>query len=133
MKPAETLNRLVEGWIDPFRPTAELRPPDKAVPFFIYFLRQAKLPFFVLLILGGLVALVEASLFYYVGRLVDVLDASRQAAGWNGLIAAHGLELTTMLVVVVVIRFIISWLSAAVEEQAINIGFYNLVRWQSYA
>jgi len=133
MKLAETLNRVFEGWIDPFRPTANLRPPDKAIPFFLYFLRQAKLPFFALLILGGLVALVEAALFYYVGRLVDVLDASHQAAGWNGLIAAHGLELTTMLVVVVGIRFIISWLSAVVEEQTINIGFYNLVRWQSYA
>jgi len=133
MKLAETLNRVFEGWIDPFRPTANLRPPDRALPFFIYFLRQAKLPFFALLVLGGLVALVEAALFYYVGRLVDVLDASHQAAGWHGLIAAHGLELTTMLVVVVGIRFIISWLSAVVEEQTINIGFYNLVRWQSYA
>ena len=65
--------------------------------------------------------------------LVDILDASHQAAGWPGLIAAHGAELITMLFVVIIARFIISWLSAVVEEQTINIGFYNLVRWQSYA
>jgi len=129
----EKLNRTFEGWIDPFQPRADLRPPDKAVPFFLHFLGQARLPFVALLVLGGLVALVEASLFYYVGRLVDILDSSHQANGWAGLWAAHGNELLTMLFVVVVARFVISWLSAAVEEQSINIGFYNLVRWQSYA
>jgi ATP-binding cassette, subfamily B, multidrug efflux pump len=129
----EKLNRTFEGWIDPFRPTGELRPPDRALPFFVHFIRQAKLPFVVLLILGGLVALVEAALFYYVGRLVDILDASHQAQGWPGLLAAHAPELAGMLFVVVVARFVISWLSAAVEEQTINVGFYNLVRWQSYA
>jgi len=129
----EKLNRVFEGWIDPFRPAPDLRPPDKALPFFAYFIRQAKLPFLALLVLGGLVALVEASLFYYVGRIVDMLDTSHPGAGWTGLIAGHGAELLTMLVVVVLIRFVVSWLSAAVEEQSINLGFYNRVRWQSYS
>ncbi len=44
--------------------------------------------FLALLILGGAVALVEAALFYYVGRLVDILDSANQADGWAGLIAA---------------------------------------------
>ena len=129
----ETLNRIFEDWIDPFRPAAELRPPERALPFFLHFIGQARLPFVALLILGGAVALVEAALFYYVGRLVDILDASHQAQGWPGLLAAHAPELVGMLIVVVLVRFLISWLSAAVEEQTINIGFYNLVRWQSFA
>jgi ATP-binding cassette subfamily B multidrug efflux pump len=129
----EKLNLAFEGWIDPFRPGAALRPPDSAASYILHFIRQAKLPFIALLVLGGLVALVEAALFYYVGRLVDILDASRQAGGWQNLWAQHGGELLTMLAVVVVIRFVITWLSAAVEEQAISIGFYNLVRWQAYA
>jgi ATP-binding cassette subfamily B multidrug efflux pump len=133
MKLVEALNHLFESWINPFRSRTDVSPPGKALPFFIYFIGQAKIPFVALLVLGGFVALVEAALFYYVGRLVDILDASHQAAGWPGLIAAHGPELITMLFVVIVVRFIISWLSAVVEEQTINIGFYNLVRWQSYA
>jgi ATP-binding cassette subfamily B multidrug efflux pump len=133
MTPKEKLNRTFEGWIDPFQPRADLRPPEQAVPFFLHFIGQAKLPFAALLVLGGLVALVEASLFYFVGRLVDILDSSHQASGWAGLWSAHGGELVEMLFVVIVARFVISWLSAAVEEQSINIGFYNLVRWQSYA
>jgi len=128
-----TLNRFFEDWIDPFRPADDRHPPGRAVPFFFYFISQAKIAFIALLVLGGAVALVEAALFYYVGRLVDVLDASHQADGWNGLVARHGPELVGMVVVVVGVRFVISWLSAAVEEQTVNIGFYNLVRWQSYA
>ncbi len=129
----EKLNRTFEGWIDPFQPRADLRPPDQAVPFFLHFVRQARLPFIALLVLGGLVALVEAALFYYVGRLVDILDATHQTGGLQALWAAHGTELIWMLFVVVIVRFVVTWLSAVVEEQTINIGFYNLVRWQSYA
>ena len=133
MKFLEPLQRLFEGWIDPFQPTGELRPPAAVVPFFLYFIRQAKLPILSLLALGGIVALIEAALFYYVGRLVDILDASHQSAGWGGLLSAHGAEMALMVAVVLFVRFAISWLAAAVEEQSVTIGFYNLVRWQSYA
>ncbi|MEO5806055.1 ABC transporter ATP-binding protein [Devosia sp.] len=127
------LHRIFEHWIDPFRSKTDLQPPNSMLRFFWHYISQAKLPFLALLALGGAVALVEASLFYYVGRLVDILDASDQAAGWGGIVASNGRELAIMLVVVLVIRFIITWLSAVVEEQSVNLGFYNLVRWQAYA
>jgi ATP-binding cassette subfamily B multidrug efflux pump len=126
------LHRIFESWLDPFRPVANLQPPSGPA-FFWHYIRQAKLPFLSLLILGGAVALVEAALFYYVGRLVDILDVANQAAGWSGLIAASGTELAIMLVVVLGVRFVVTWLSAVVEEQTVNLGFYNLVRWQAYA
>jgi ATP-binding cassette subfamily B multidrug efflux pump len=129
----EQLNHAFEGWIDPFRPGAGVRPPANATGFFLHFIRQAKLPFIALLVLGGLVALVEAALFFYIGRLVDILDGSQRASGWAQLWDKHGGELVTMLVVIVLVRFVITWLAAAVEEQSIDIGFYSLVRWQSYA
>jgi len=127
------LHKIFESWLDPFRPVANLQPPISGPRFFWHYISQAKLPFLALLILGGAVALVEASLFYYVGRLVDMLDMANQGAGWDGLIAANGRELVIMLVVVLGVRFIVTWLSAVVEEQTVNLGFYNLVRWQAYA
>ena len=127
------LHKIFESWLDPFRPVANLQPPISGPRFFWHYISQAKLPFLALLILGGAVALVEASLFYYVGRLVDMLDMANQGAGWEGLIAANGNELVIMLVVVLGVRFIVTWLSAVVEEQTVNLGFYNLVRWQAYA
>ncbi|MDB5540063.1 MAG: multidrug transporter ATP-binding protein [Devosia sp.] len=133
MKLLEPIHRLFETWIDPFGKSGDLRPPAVTWQFFWFYISQAKLPFLALLALGGLVALVEAALFYYVGRIVDILDSSNQAAGWGGLIADFGPELVWMLVVTLGFRFIITWLSATVEEQTVNLGFYNLVRWQAYA
>lgn len=127
------IHRVFETWIDPFRHTDTLQPPSTGPRFFWHYISQAKLPFLSLLILGGAVALVEAALFYYVGRLVDILDAANQSNGWAGLWAQSGAELAMMLVVVLVVRFVVTWLSATVEEQTVNLGFYNLVRWQAYA
>jgi ATP-binding cassette subfamily B multidrug efflux pump len=127
------LHRIFESWLDPFRTVDNLQPPASGPRFFWHYVSQAKLPFLALLILGGSVALIEASLFYYVGRLVDILDTSNQSLGWSGLIADNGPELVFMLVVVLGIRFVVTWLSAVVEEQTVNLGFYNLVRWQAYA
>jgi ATP-binding cassette subfamily B multidrug efflux pump len=129
----EPLHRFFEGWVDPFGRTGELRPPAVAWRFFWFYIRQAGWPFLALLALGGSVALVEAALFFYVGRLVDILNMSPQTEGWPGLIGQFGPELTWMLVIVLGVRFVVTWLSAAVEEQAISLGFYNLVRWQAYA
>ncbi len=127
------LHRIFESWLDPFRAVDNLQPPASGPRFFWHYVSQAKLPFLALLVLGGAVALIEASLFYYVGRLVDILDAANQIEGWPGLIADNGPELVLMLVVVLGIRFFVTWLSAVVEEQTVNLGFYNLVRWQAYA
>ncbi len=133
MKLLEPIHHFFERWTDPFGRTGDVQPPAVTWKFFWFYIRQAKLAFTSLLILGGLVALVEGALFYYIGRLVDILDVSSQSDGWGGLIAGYGNELVWMLVVTLVFRSIITWLSATVEEQTVNLGFYNLVRWQAYA
>ena len=124
---------LFEGWIDPFVRRSSYRPPSSTRKFLWHYVGQAKGAFAAMLALGGLVALLEAALFYFVGQLVDVLDASEPAAGWDGLIAAHGPELAFMLFVVVVARFAVVTVAALVEEQAVVPGFFNLVRWQAYS
>ncbi|TPW29312.1 ABC transporter ATP-binding protein [Pararhizobium mangrovi] len=125
--------RRFETWIDPFARKGDLKPPDTALKFLWFYVSQAKLPFLLMLIIGGLVALLEAALFYFVGRLVDVLDTADKAAGWHGLLAGHALELAAMLFVVSIGRFLVTAAAALVEEQTIVPGFYNLVRWQAYA
>ncbi|KGF68004.1 multidrug ABC transporter ATP-binding protein [Hoeflea sp. BAL378] len=124
---------LFEGWIDPFVRRTTYRPPAKTLPFLWHYVGQAKGAFAAMLALGGLVALLEAALFYFVGQLVDVLDAAEPAAGWDGLIAAHGPTLAFMLFVVVLARFVVVTVAALVEEQTVVPGFYNLVRWQAHA
>jgi len=83
--------------------------------------------------LGGCVALLEVALFYFVGRLVDLLESADPAAGWLGLMDRHGVELMLMLAAVLAGRFVVAPLVTLVEEQTVVPGFFNLVRWQAYS
>ena len=124
--------RHFETWIDPF--AADTGPPvsDGPVSFIMRYVRQAKWPFAAMLVLGGAVAFMEVALFYFVGRLVDLLESADADAGWQGLLDRHGAELLFMLVVVLVGRMIITPLVTLVEEQVVVPGFFSLVRWQAY-
>jgi len=121
-----------ETWIQPFARRDDLRPPRGLAAFIWFYVRQAKMPFVALLVLGGLTAGIEAATFWFVGRLVDMLATIEPGAGWGGLIAAHGPELLTMLVLIGLVRFVVAFLTALVDQQVITPGFYNLVRWQAY-
>ncbi len=123
---------LFENWINPLAPVKDLRPPQNITGYVWHYLRQAKLPFFFVLIAGGLSALLDALFFYYIGRLVDILDTTDFSGGWQGLFAQHGNELALMLSVVLFGRVAISVFTALLNQQVIGRNFYNLIRWQSY-
>ncbi|BCH54978.1 ABC transporter ATP-binding protein [Agrobacterium vitis] len=124
--------RLFERWVDPFTERADLCPPRGTSAFVWFYVRQAKGAFFAMALFGGAVAVMEASMFWFVGRLVDLIDTVPKAAGWQGLLGAHGLELLGIAAVVVFVRFAVITLSALVEEQVVVLNFLNLVRWQSH-
>jgi ATP-binding cassette subfamily B multidrug efflux pump len=132
MSPLAPIHKLFETWIDPFSDREDQSPPTGTWAFFWFFFNQAKLVFLTLLVLGAVIALIEAAMFYFVGRLVDLLTASDPGEGVAGLVATHGWELLGMLGVVLVVRFLCLWIQAMVEEQTVNYGFFNLVRWQSF-
>ncbi|NGO62616.1 ABC transporter ATP-binding protein [Rhizobium daejeonense] len=127
-----TIIRLFETWIDPFGRRGDLQPPVGTWSFVWFYVSQAKGAFAVMAAFGGAVAILEAGLFWFVGRLVDLLDTVPREAGWSGLLDAHGLELLGMALVVLFGRFLVITIGALVEEQAIVLNFFNLVRWQSY-
>ena len=126
------LFRFFETRIQPFALRRDLRPPRTTVAFIWFYARQAKAPFLAMLVLGGMTAAIEAALFWFVGRLVDILATVDRAAGWQGLLADHGYELAGMLVLIGLVRFLVTMTTALVDQQVITPGFYNLVRWQSY-
>ena len=128
----KVIYRLFERWIDPFRMMDGAPVPQTGPAFIWHFVRQAKGVFIAMLVLGGLVALLEAALFWFVGRLVDILGTADRAAGWDGLMQGHGPELIAMLLVVLVFRTAVISLASLVEEQAIVPGFFNFVRWQAH-
>ncbi|WP_413709909.1 ABC transporter ATP-binding protein [Rhizobium sp. Rhizsp82] len=123
---------LFENWVDPFRPRAKIQPPRSTLGFIWFYIGQARWPFVAMLILGGISAAIEAALFWFVGRLVDILSTIKPGVGWSGLLADHGGEIFGMLALIGIVRFVVAFLTALVDQQVITPGFYNLARWQSY-
>lgn len=117
-----------EGLIDPFSDTDREVLPREALQFILFFARQAKLPFVLLLVIGGLSGAVEAGLYWAVGKLIDILDASSPST----LIADYWPHLTAFLVLVLVVRAAVMIAAAVVEQQIIVPQFYQMVRWQAF-
>ena len=124
----DRLWRKAEGIIDPFGDTDREVLPRDGWRFILYFARQAKGPFALLLIIGGVAGIVDASLYWAVGWLIDLLDSSSPKT----LIADHWPELLALLVLVLVVRAAIMIANAVVEQQVIVPHFYQKVRWQSF-
>ena len=108
MRIFDPLLRLFEGWIDPFKPRETYEPPNRLLAYVWFYVGQVKWAFLALLLYGFASALVEATVFSYVGQLVDVLTRFEaegdKSLGWDGLLAAHGSTLLFMLLVVAVLR-----------------------------
>ncbi len=126
------VNRWFSDLLDPFRQSRSNEPPADALGFFWHYLRQAKAPFAALLFVSGTVALIDAAVFYFVGRLVDLLGATSPSDGWQGLLANHGWELLAMAAVVLFGRTLFSWLLIALEGVTISLSFHSMVRWQAW-
>src|SRR5215203_5277501 len=96
--------RLFEGWIDPFKPRADYQPPNRLAAFVWHYVGQTRWAFASMLLYGFLNAIVEASLFTFVGKLVDVMGAvdaqGLRGTGWAGLMEHHGWQLLTMFAIV---------------------------------
>ena len=125
---------LFERWVDPFREPDQLRPPSTTLAFLWHYARQAKWPLAVALAVGGLAPLVEAGLFYFTGRLVDILDQAGKAGverSWSALLQSAGPELLFMAITVLVIRFVVTAINTMLEGQTMSPGFYNMIRWQA--
>ena len=121
---------LFESWLAPFQEPADLQPPQKLIAFIWHYAKQAKGPFLLMLVVGGLTPLIDAGLFYFVGRLVDILNDLPAPRSWTSLWTHAGPELLFMLLTVLVGRTLVLFIAALVDEQTIAPGFYNLVRWQ---
>src|SRR5262245_30761251 len=79
--------RWFETRIDPFVSDPAAQPPDRLAAFYWHFVRPVWPGFAVFLGLGLVAALIEVSLFAYLGRLVDLM---RSAATPAHFFADHG-------------------------------------------
>jgi ATP-binding cassette, subfamily B, multidrug efflux pump len=121
--------RWFESLYNPVPDGTVERPPTGLLGFYWYFIRQFKLGFLAILIVGTGAALVEVALFAFVGELVDLLQA---VEGFDQLWAEHGDTLIMMALVALIARPLLFGLHATLINQAVAPNINARVRWQTH-
>ena len=120
--------RLFETFIDPFRPHDESTPPATLSGFYWHYTRQVWPALAALMAVGFVVALIEVSIFRYVGEIVDLLKSTSPAA----VLSDYGPTFLWMAFVIVVARPVATILHDLIVQQTLAPSFTNLVRWQTH-
>lgn len=121
--------RWFERLIDPFAPDDGRMPPQQIWRFYWHYLRQARWVLLGVCIVGFFVALIEVSLFDYVGKLIDL---ATQSTSPRAFFAEHGRTLLWMAVVVVLLRPLATLAHALLVNQSLVPSLTGRIRWQQH-
>mgnify|MGYP002775010689 CR=1 FL=1 len=121
--------RFFETIIVPTARETPGNPPNSILKFYWFFVRQAKGLFFSLFVVSCLVAVIDAIIPVFMGRLVKAVTSSTP-----GTLFASGGEhlLIGLVLLVVIIKPTVMTLQGLVLNQSIAPGVTNMVRWQSH-
>ncbi|OLF55348.1 ABC transporter ATP-binding protein [Pseudomonas chlororaphis] len=123
------LYRRFEQLIDIFRDAPTAAPPNRVLPFYLYYVKQVWPSFVALLVVGLFVALIEVSLFSYLSTIIDLAQGTPNVE----IFKTHGLELAWMAVVALIFRPLFVGLHDLLVHQAISPGMTSLIRWQNHS
>ena len=96
--------------------------------FYWHYTRQVWPALVALMVVGFVVALIEVSLFRYVGSIVDLLKATSP----DKVFADYGWTFAWMGFVIVIARPVATILHDLLVQQTLAPSFTNLVRWQTH-
>ncbi|MGI9450152.1 MAG: multidrug ABC transporter ATP-binding protein, partial [Geminicoccaceae bacterium] len=125
----EALFVWFEKLIDPFKNHPIEQPPHELLPFYKHFVRQIWPLFALLLFIGLVVAVIEVSLFAFLGEIIDMV---RQAADSSAFFTDHGTTLLFMAFVALILRPAVALLHDLLVHQSVVPCFTNLIRWQTH-
>jgi ATP-binding cassette subfamily B multidrug efflux pump len=113
---------------DPFIDAPVVRPPERMVGFYRYFLRPVRGLLAAIILVSALSSLTEMALFVFLGTIVDWTTESTPAAFFE----RHGLALAGMGFVILVLRPVSVLFSRGLTSIAFVPSLTALVRWRSY-
>jgi ATP-binding cassette subfamily B multidrug efflux pump len=120
--------RWFESLIDVFKEPVDGMPPKSVLRFYAFYLRQVWGVFAVAIVVGFVVAIVEVSLFGFIGSIVDMTKGVPVA----GFFKQHGRTLLWMGFVALVIRPLAIGVHDLLVNQAIVPSLTNRIRWQNH-
>ena len=128
LKPISKLLKTFEGLVDPFAPRDAGTPPRDLLPYMVSMLKPYGRWLPVMAVMSVAVALVEVSLLFYTGRLIDLMAATGIADFWR----RHGSELILATVLILFARPVIIGAAHMLLEQTLSSNQVDAVRWQSH-
>ena len=120
--------RLFEKALDPTEKPGESQPPARLVAFYWHFARQAKGLFVALFVTGFIVALLDASIPAFIGRIITLVTSTKPEVLWND----HWPTLLGMAAVLLILRPLAMMAQNLVNNQAIAVNVANMIRWQNH-
>ena len=121
--------RFFENLVDPYVSYEEKdTPPRRLLPFLMDYAKPFHTVFAVTAVFNTLVAVMEITLIWYVGRLVDLLNGGSPAEVW----AAHGAEFILAALIVLLIRPVLAGVDVALLNNTILPNFGTVIRWRSH-
>ncbi len=121
--------RFFETLVDPYTDYPQTdTPPTKLRAFLWDYSQPFKRVFFWTALLAIIIAFIEISLLWYLGRLVDLLSNTGAAAFWQD----HRVELLSAMVFLLFLRPLIQTLGMAMLNNTILPQFGALVRWRAH-
>jgi ATP-binding cassette, subfamily B, multidrug efflux pump len=103
-------------------------PPGGLIAFYWHFARQAKGLFIALFVTGFIVAILDSTVPYFIGRVVSLVTTSAP----EYLLADSWPLLLGMAFAVVILRPLAQMAQNLVNNQAIAANVANLIRWQNH-
>jgi ATP-binding cassette, subfamily B, multidrug efflux pump len=120
--------RWFESLIDAFKDPVDSMPPKPVWRFYAFYLRQVWPVFAAAIVVGFAVAIVEVSLFGFIGSIVDMAKGAPGAAFFH----EHGRSLLWMGFVALIARPVLGSLHDLLVNQAIVPSLTNRIRWQNH-
>src|SRR5580700_10269485 len=112
----------------PETPPPELGSPHALVRFYWHFVRQVPGLLAALFVTGFIVALMDAAIPLFMGRIVTLVSAQHPETIWR----EAGWQLAGMALLLLVMRPLAYFAQALVTNQVLIPGLTNLVRWQNH-
>ena len=120
--------RWFESLVDAFKEPVDAMPPTTVWRFYAFYLRPVWPVFAVAIVVGFVVAIIEVSLFGFIGSIVDMAKGAPAADFFR----QHGHQLLWMSFVALILRPLFMGLHDLLVNQAIVPSVTNRVRWQNH-
>ena len=122
------MSAFFENLIKPFPPAEPVRPPDSLFAFCRHYTRGIEPYLVIMSVLTALIAVMEISLFAFLGRLVDWLSISDPST----FIDTHRDELVRWAVLILVLLPTAIALHALIVHQTLLGNYPMRIRWQAH-